>query len=359
MERHINVSLMRTMLEIEEGLLDWGPLPVQEQKRRITCIVNGEDYDAPAKGTPLIQHYRRFAEQHNGRTREVYLHTMQRLQAYDKDIDNLTLEDITAEWLAEYDAWLALTMPSANSRSIHLRNLRAVFNDCITRDLTTNYPFRRYRIRSQPTRHRALTVEQLRELLATEVLPHERRYLDMFHLMVLLCGISPVDLFGLKPADLRHGRIVTARSKTGQRIDIKVEPEAMDLIERYRGRDWLLNIRDEYRDYRDFLGHLNKALKTIGGSGYEYRKTRDGKTRLVAVRKMTWPDLSAYWARHTWASIAASLDIPKETIAQALGHSQRSVTDIYIAFDRSKVDVANRKVIDWIKADTTENTKKV
>lgn len=46
--------------------------------------------------------------------------------------------------------------------------------------------------------------------------------------------------------------------------------------------------------------------------------------------------------------IAASLDIPKETIAQALGHSQHSVTDIYIDFDRTKVDRANRKVLDWV-----------
>ena len=44
------------------------------------------------------------------------------------------------------------------------------------------------------------------------------------------------------------------------------------------------------------------------------------------------------------------LDIPKETVSAALGHSIGSrITSIYIDFDRKKVDKANRKLIDLIK----------
>ena len=60
-----------------------------------------------------------------------------------------------------------------------------------------------------------------------------------------------------------------------------------------------------------------------------------------------FPGITTYWARHSWATIAASLDIPKETIAAALGHGGNTVTDIYIDFDRAKIDRANRMVIDW------------
>ena len=66
-------------------------------------------------------------------------------------------------------------------------------------------------------------------------------------------------------------------------------------------------------------------------------------------RKPLFPDISTYWARHTWATIAASLDIPKETISAALGHEIGSrVTSIYIDFDQKKVDEANRKVMDYV-----------
>ena len=61
-----------------------------------------------------------------------------------------------------------------------------------------------------------------------------------------------------------------------------------------------------------------------------------------------FPELTTYWARHSWATIAASLDIPKETIAAALGHGGNTVTDIYIDFDVRKIDEANRRVIDWV-----------
>jgi len=59
-------------------------------------------------------------------------------------------------------------------------------------------------------------------------------------------------------------------------------------------------------------------------------------------------ELTIYWGRHTWATLAAGLDVPKDTIAAALGHGANTVTDVYIDFDRRKVDVANRRVIDLV-----------
>jgi integrase len=59
--------------------------------------------------------------------------------------------------------------------------------------------------------------------------------------------------------------------------------------------------------------------------------------------------VTTYWARHSWATIAASLDIPDDTIALALGHSgANATTSIYIERDLRKVDAANRRVIDFV-----------
>ena len=59
-------------------------------------------------------------------------------------------------------------------------------------------------------------------------------------------------------------------------------------------------------------------------------------------------DLTLYLARHTWATIANEIGIPKETIARALGHSTSTVKDVYINYNNRSVDEANRKVIDFI-----------
>lgn len=348
-EQALNTELARIRYAAEEALLS---LPAGERTVMgkvypvVAEAVTGREPGCKTRHT-LLGHMKKFADMHqNMRTRISYECTKRRILAYDAKAERLALDDVSPAWLMDFEAFMAKTTRSANSRSIHLRNIRAVMNDAITRELTTNYPFRRFKIKGQPTEHRALTVEQLRAFIATDVLDHERRYKDMFLLMFYLCGLAPVDLFRL--GGIRDGRIVTHRSKTSQPVDIRVEPEAMEIIGRYRGQGQLLNILDGYRDYTDFLKKMNAALKTMGGVRPEYRKAKDGKMRVMAVREKRWPGLSAYWARHTWASIASSIGVPMDVIAQALGHSQRSVTQIYIAPDRSKVDEASRRVIDWV-----------
>ena len=87
---------------------------------------------------------------------------------------------------------------------------------------------------------------------------------------------------------------------------------------------------------------MNINLKQIGEM---QRKGLGGKK----IRTPLFPDITIYHARHTWASVAAGLDIPKETIAAGLGHEiGNRVTSIYIDFDRKKVDEANKLVAHYI-----------
>ena len=48
--------------------------------------------------------------------------------------------------------------------------------------------------------------------------------------------------------------------------------------------------------------------------------------------------ITSYWARYSWATYAADLDIPKDTISEALGHVHGSkITGVYIKFSRDKI----------------------
>ena len=349
LEEAYNIVLNRLRVAIDEICLKLmiSPSSVIEAKKMLECAAKEKEY-GKMEDPRFMELLYTFADSHpHLPTRKSYYSTANRIKAFDSRCDKLTVTDITYEWLKRFDAFMARTAPSANSRSIHMRNIRATFNDAISRDLTTFYPFKRFKIKGQRTPHRALPVEALREIIHSPVLDWEAQYRDLFVLMFLLCGISPVDLCHLK--EVRHGLISFKRSKTSEPVEIQVEPEAMEIINRYRGEKYLVKVLERYHaGHSDWLRRMDRNLKTLGGVTMERQLARDGKYHEVTVRKVTWPGLSAYWARHTWASIASSLDIPKETIAQALGHSQRSVTDIYIAFDRTKVFKANRKVIDWV-----------
>lgn len=272
-------------------------------------------------------------------TRTCYNTTRNKILSFDP---GCTFETMDKKWLDKFERWMSGSGMKVNAYAIHLRNIRAVFNYAIDNEYTSLYPFRKFRIKKEETRKRSLSVGQLRELIGFKCEPYQERYRDMFVLMFYLIGINAVDLFLAKPEDVVNGRLEYKRAKTGKLYSIKIEPEAMSILEKYKGKNYLLNIMDEYKDYKNFLHRMGIALKEIGSTE---RKGRGGKK----IRKPLFPDISSYWSRHTWATIAAELDIPKETISEALGHSIGSdVTSIYIRFDIKKVDEANRKVIDYV-----------
>lgn len=285
--------------------------------------------------------FKRFGESKKESTRRLYEQTYKRMKEFAGDsLEKLAFEDITKEWITSFDNFLEPQSPSRNARNIHLRNIRAVFNEAIDDEITTFYPFRRLKIRNVATRKRNLKVEDFRTFISFPCEKHAQQYLDMFKLMFMLIGINTIDLCNLKGIDA-EGRINYYRAKTNRLYSIKVEPEALEIINKYRGEKWLLNILDRYKDYKDFNRRVNRALKKIGPVK---RSGLGGKKEYSPL----FPEISTYWARHTWATIAASLDIPRDTIAHALGHGGNTVTDIYIDFDERKVDEANRKVLDWV-----------
>ncbi len=290
----------------------------------------------------FLNWFRRFAESKTNKgTRGVYEHTISRMLAFDKSLEHRRFEDINIGWLTDFETFCAKTA-TKNARNIHLRNIRAVFNNAIDNEITTAYPFRRFKIRPEETRKRSLTVEDLRRLFSYPVEPYAQIYLDLFKLIFMLIGINSVDLFRLKKIT-RDGRIHYDRAKTGKPYSIKVEPEAMEIIEKYKGVKGLLCIADRWSDHRNFLHQCNNALQKIG----TLRRAGRGGKKIIEPE---WPGLTTYWARHSWATIAYELGISKDIIAQALGHSDdaHSTTNIYIREDNRFVDEANRRVLDWV-----------
>lgn len=273
-------------------------------------------------------------------TRDSYALTLARLRSFDPELESRVFDDINVDYIKRFDAFLAQTC-CRNARNVHHRNIRAVINDAIDNELTHTYPYRKFKIKQEATRKRALSVEELRMLRDFPVEEHQKKYRDMFLLTFYLIGINGVDLFSLPKEALHNGRIDYTRAKTHKPYSVKVEPEAMEIINRYAGTKHLVNILDERGGYRDFVHRMNDALKCIGGM---VRVGRGGRKMYQPL----FPDLSQYWARHTWASLAIECDIPKETVAAGLGHGSNTVTDIYIKYDYRKVDAANRKIIDFV-----------
>ena len=162
-------------------------------------------------------------------------------------------------------------------------------------------------------------------------------------------GINMKDLANLTPANYIDGRIEYRRAKTGKLYSIKVEPEAAEIIERYKGKKHLLSPFDRYKSHTNYLIHLNEGLRRIGPIEVDANGKPKYTKNHLPIMKPIEKEITSYWGRYSWATYAADLDIPKDTISEALGHVHGSkITGVYIKFSRDKIDEANRKVIDYV-----------
>lgn len=311
-----------------------------------------EEEEEEEKPALFLDIYREFTETHtNARTREIYKETEKRILEFDSR--ELTVQMITRKWLHSFNRWLEKRSPSVNGRAIHFRNIRAAMNYAIyDEDILVKYPFgpHGFIIEEEETIHRDLTPEDLRKLFAyqppterknkhhTKPLDYAVKYVDLSKLMFLLVGIPPVDLFKAKPGDFYGGKIKYKRAKTGENVELCVEPEAAALINKYKGTERLLSICENRKSYKSLLKATNKALKSI-------------------AKEMGLPDLTMYWMRHSWATIAYSLGADFYMVSDCLGHKVKSrketpvSTPVYVNTSRRRIfnsrEELNRAVLDY------------
>lgn len=244
------------------------------------------------------------------------------------------VEDVDMRWVVEFREFLGKRY-APNTVAQGLAWVSRALSLAVADGLLTRNPCAGVRKPKAETRKRYLSLDKLRELRDMNFerfnTPRWPRYneslefaRDMFMLQFYLIGINVVDLVDLD--EIANARVDYVRHKTSSLYSVKIQPEAMAIIERWRGEKTL--IRHNYASAATLCSVLNNRLKCM------------------------MPGLTTNWARHTWASMAAELEIPIETISHALGHKIGSpVTAIYVAYNQKKVDDANRRVIDYLNAD--------
>lgn len=332
-KRKLDIDLLLYRLQ-GDGCLHG--LSAQQIKRRLLAELDPDKDDQ--RFLPRLDAYA--AKQEKRKTRDIYALTAKKVRAYDRRAETLTFEEMDSDWLSGFERWMSKTC-SMNSRSVHLRNIRAVFNDAIAAGVTEAYPFRRFKIRHEATPSRALRVDALRALFAADLGRHQI-YADMFRLSFVLGGLSFCDLVALTEKNVVGGRLEFRRQKTGQLVSVALQPEALELIEKWRGQKRLVCVAERYKDLHGFLRRMADHLRRVG---QEYDPVAK-RWRGAAVA----PGVSQYWARYTLATLAAELGFGDEVIGALLGHStNRGVTSIYIRANRNKqVDALLRAVLDSV-----------
>lgn len=271
------------------------------------------------------------------RTSETYIATLNSFRRFREKRD-LSLDKIDSDMMLEYEAYLKKCGITPNTSSFYMRNLRAVYNRAVEKNLVTQcFPFKYVYTGVDKTIKRAVPLKVIRQLknMDFSLNPASDFARDMFLFSFYTRGMSLVDMAYLKKKDLADGILSYNRRKTGKKLFIKWERQMQELVDKYNTESsiYLLPIikqpnSDERKQYI-YAGHnINRSLKCIGQK-----------------LELSLP-LTMYSARHSWASIAKSKNVPLSVICDGMGHDSETTTRIYLAsLYNTAIDKANRLIL--------------
>lgn len=272
------------------------------------------------------------------RTSETYTAALASFMKF-REGQDIFLCEIDSNTMMLYEAWLKSKGICPNTTSFYMRILRAVYNRAVEKELTEQkHPFKHVYTGIGKTVKRAIPLKTIKRIKELDLIlkPHLKYARDMFLFSFYTRGMSFIDMAYLKKSDLKNGTITYRRRKTGQQLTIKWEKCMEDIIAKYgtnTATHYLLPIItnpcfDERTQYRNAICRINVALKEVA--------------RLVGLHI----PLTMHVARHCWASVAKSKNIPLSVISEGMGHDSEETTRIYLAsLDTSVVDKANSLIL--------------
>ena len=211
----------------------------------------------------------------------------------------LKFEKIDYKFLTDLESHLYSNKYKTNSIGAFMRVIRAIFNQAINHNIVDQkqYPFRKFKIKTEKTLNRTLTIEQLKAIKNLELTGQNARSRSKvyFILSFYLRGINFRDLALLTKDNLQDHRIIFKRAKTHKFYSIKIEPQIQSILDKYysESSDYLLPIINPKYSSKDVYRIAKEAIKNCNARHLKY-----------IAQLLNIPKLTFYYARYTWANIA-------------------------------------------------------
>jgi len=277
------------------------------------------------------------------------LNALQRFTGYDE----ILFADVDLIFLKNFEAYCRSRNNKPNTISAYIRPFQTIFKEAVIDDTIPtelNY-FPKYRIPvSGKTKKRALRIETIYEIrkvhlkVKSAFWDAKNYFLFMFNNM----GINLIDVAKIekhqivnakyKDEKLISGRLIYIRSKNGREYSIKLTAESIEILNAY----------DFYnKDKTDKVFPIGFIDTPKGYRTYKQKRKRiNDRIRQVALKAGITEDITTYYARHSWATIAKRKMLPISLIAEGLGHADVRTTEIYLdSFDDDVLDDANDSIV--------------
>lgn len=279
-------------------------------------------------------------------TMDTYISTLKNIEKFAGQ--NIAFEDVTVQWLKKCEQFWSQDK-GLTTIGIYLRNIRTMMNEALTAGVIkeTQYPFgkNRYEIKESQGRKKALTIEQIKEIIKYEDgLESSEKYRDLWLFIFLCNGMNVADMIRLKYSDIENSEICFVRQKTARttkiqkEIRIAITPQLQVIIDKWgtsrkNPNDYIFPFLKGSEDAarrsiitkditRRINRHMNRIGETLGLGG-----------------------ITTYTARHSYATVLKRSGANIAYISESLGHNDLKTTEHYLASFEKDERIKNANIL--------------
>lgn len=282
---------------------------------------------------------------------ELSLKSLQSFEIAKGRSGKLIFQDISVNFLNEYEKWMLNNFKSITTVGIYLRPLKAIFNSAILAgEISIEiYPFgkRKYQIPSGQSVKKALSKEDLKKMYEYPLLdlPLLAKARDFWFFSYVCNGMNIRDIANLQYEVFSAESFYFIRNKTKntsktnqKKIKVILSPFAKGVIKNYGNLKTNshiyvfpilkpeINEKEKIRLVQAFTRFVNQHIKTLA--------------KIIGIDE----NISTYWARHTFSTVAVNEGASLEFVQESLGHNSLNTTKTYFAGfnDSIKIEISKK-----------------
>lgn len=245
----------------------------------------------------------------------------------DKFMSGSLVTDIDYDYLVKYDKWMTERGIAHNTRVGRFRQIKALINEAIKRDIITKNPFDLFKIQAMKNKTGFLTSTELKKLEKLEVQGKYEIVRDAF-LFGCYTGLRFSDIISLRSSHIKNGWITKTMVKTSFKVEIPIKDifdgKAMLIIEKY--------------------GSIENLVSKIGCNASVNKTLKEILSKIKPDNKFTF-----HTSRHTFASLMLQMGVPITSVQKMLGHQKITTTQIYGEVNKETIANDLKKVLKKVK----------
>ncbi|MEI6487337.1 MAG: tyrosine-type recombinase/integrase [Bacteroidota bacterium] len=248
----------------------------------------------------------------------------------------LPVKKIDNKFIQDFEVHLTKQGLNVNYITDILMRIKFIFKIIINSGQIEHHknPFLNYKFTTKRTEKKRNSIEDIQKLEAYDFskFPTPQMAVDMFLFSFYCAGIRFGDLCRIKFSMIQDGRLKYTMHKSNNERNIKLMPQALKIIDRYRKKN------------KEFLFDT-KVDWTKEDYSISVRNSFFRKNLHWACKRAEVSEVGYHSARNSFADYAHKMGIDIYSIKELLGHSKISTTEIYMkAFHEEETDIAMNKL---------------